>query len=253
MTMAIYDHGYPVKVPYTPGAAIAAGDVIVIGGVPMITHLDNPPYPGGPIKQGDLSVSGGVYIVAADAAYPNGTPVLWDTAKQQVTTVAAATTFPFGEIIAGPLGAADDGGPVGAASLCYVLHNPGVDMQGGLPLTEYAAIATNTPATPTGAQFAGAQDVTINLTAVLLGAGTLNTPTAVQIVAAIPGAQVGQTYKLRIINSSAGAFAWTVTAAAGVTLNGTMTIAQGTWRDFYVTLTSLTAVALQERGTGTQS
>lgn len=129
----------------------------------------------------------------------------------------------------------------------------GVPTNNGLPETQYTAVAGNTPATLTGAQAAGAADVTVNMTAVLAGAGTLNVPTAVQIVAAISGARAGMTYRLRIINSSTGAFSWTVTTASGVTLAGTMTIAQNTWRDFYVTLTSLTAVAIQSIGTGTFS
>lgn len=112
-------------------------------------------------------------------------------------------------------------------------------------LTQYNAIATNTPATLTGAQIAGAADVTIDMTAALAGAGALNTPTAAQIVAAIPNAQPGFAYNLRIINNSSGAFAWTLTAGSGVTLNGTMTIAQNAFRDFYVAVTSLTAVAIQ--------
>jgi hypothetical protein len=119
--------------------------------------------------------------------------------------------------------------------------------------TQYTAIATNTPATLTGAQMAGASDVTINMTATLGGAGTLNSATAVQIVAAIPYAQPGFSYNLRIINSSGANFAWTLTTATGITLNGTMTIAQNTFRDFYVTVTSLTAVAIQSIGTGTNS
>lgn len=121
-----------------------------------------------------------------------------------------------------------------------------------LPATQYTAIATNTPATLTGAQMAGASDVTINMTATLAGAGTLNSATAAQIVAAIPDAQAGFSYNLRIINSSS-ANSWTLTTATGITLNGTMTIATQTFRDFYVTITSLTAVAIQSIGTGTNS
>lgn len=129
----------------------------------------------------------------------------------------------------------------------------GVETNNGLPSTQYAAVAGDTPKTLTGAQAAGAADVVVNMTGALGGAGTLNTPTAAQIVAAIPGARVGMTYRMRIINSSSNAQSWTVTAGGGVTLTGTMTIAQNTWRDFFVTLTSLTAVGIQAIGTGTQS
>lgn len=121
------------------------------------------------------------------------------------------------------------------------------------PQTQYTAVSGNTPATLTGAQEAGSPDVTINMTAALGGAGTLNSATAAQIVAATPNAYAGYTYRLRIINSSSGNFAWTLTTATGITLSGTMTIAQNTFRDFYVTLTSLTAVTIQSVGTGTNS
>lgn len=121
------------------------------------------------------------------------------------------------------------------------------------PQTQYTAVSGNTPATLTGPQEAGSPDLTINMTAALAGAGTLNSATAAQIVAAIPNAVVGYSYRMRIINSSSGNFAWTLTTNTGITLNGTMTIAQNTYRDFYVTLTSLTAVAIQSAGTGTNS
>jgi hypothetical protein len=118
----------------------------------------------------------------------------------------------------------------------------------------FAAIATNTPCTLTGAQIAGTSDVNLNMTANLAGAGTLNTPTAAQMWAAAgPAAFAGLSYNLRIINSSAGNNAWTLTAGTGVTLTGTMSINQNTFRDFVVTLTSATAVTIQQVGTGTTS
>lgn len=138
----------------------------------------------------------------------------------------------------------------GAVSIEATANGPADYMKGTL----YTAVSGNTPATLTGAQIAGAADVTVNMTATLGGAGTLNTPTAANWIAAIPNAQVGASYRLRIINSSGGAFAWTVTAGdVNVTLNGTMTIAQNTWRDFYVTVATATTISVQAIGTGTQS
>lgn len=99
----------------------------------------------------------------------------------------------------------------------------------------------------------GAADVVLALTGALAAAATLTTDTAANILKAIPEVYVGQTYKLRVINESTGAFAWTVAGGTGVTLSGTATIAQNTWRDFVVTVSSLTAVALQSVGTGTNS
>lgn len=103
----------------------------------------------------------------------------------------------------------------------------------------------------------GADDVVIALTGTLTGAQTATTDTAANIVAAIPQGQryVGANYKLRVINASSGAFAWTVAGGTGVTVTGTATIAQNTWREFIVTVTAIgtPAVTLQSVGTGTNS
>jgi len=113
--------------------------------------------------------------------------------------------------------------------------------------------ATNTAAfTATGAQVAGAAQVVLDLTGSLAGDLAITLPTAANIVAAIPYPSVGENYRLRVINTGGG-HTWTVTTNTGLTLTGTMTVATNTWRDFIVTLTSLTAVAVQAIGTGTQS
>ena len=100
----------------------------------------------------------------------------------------------------------------------------------------------------------GADETVLNMTGALAAGANLTTDTAAAIIAAIPNRYPGQTYKLRIVNSSSGAFAWTVVGGAGVTVTGTATIAQNTWREFLVTLgASLTTVTLQSIGTGTNS
>jgi hypothetical protein len=110
--------------------------------------------------------------------------------------------------------------------------------------------ATLTAANITG----GATEVTLNLTGTLTGASNATLPTVANLIAAIsPTAVAGQTYKLRIINSSSGNFAWTVVTNTGWTLTGTMSVADNTWRDFYVTITSGTTATLQSVGTGTNS
>lgn len=141
-------------------------------------------------------------------------------------------------------------GPPGVGSVSLV------GIQQILSQEQYSAVAGGTPLTLLAANMAGTSDVVANLTANLGGAGAVTTDTAANIVAAIPGAAVGFTYKLRIINSSAGAFAWTVGGGTGVTVTGTATIAQNTWREFAVTVTALGAVptmTLQNLGTGTFS
>ena len=123
----------------------------------------------------------------------------------------------------------------------------------------YVANAATSSTTLTAANIAGGAnsnspvEVDLNLTGALAAGATATLPTVAALVAAIPNAIAGQTYKLRVINSSTGAFAWTLSTAAGWTLNGTMSVAQNTWRDFVVTLTSLSAATLQSVGTGTWS
>jgi hypothetical protein len=105
----------------------------------------------------------------------------------------------------------------------------------------------------------GWNTVTLNMTGSLGAAGTATFPTVTATVAAIetafPGVTVpaNKSVRLRVINSSGGNFAWTITGGTGWTLAGTRTVAQNTWRDFLITFASGTAATLQSVGTGTNS
>jgi hypothetical protein len=101
-------------------------------------------------------------------------------------------------------------------------------------------------ATMTAAQVGGAAVVAFENTGVT--PGNLQFPTAAALFAGVHNAQVGQGYLLKIRNSSSGANTATITTNTGITLAGTMTIAQNTTRDFLVTLTSATAVAVNSLG-----
>lgn len=117
-----------------------------------------------------------------------------------------------------------------------------------LPYSKYVNRTDTADFTASGANVAGAADVVLDLTGVLAADRALTLPTVANLVAAIPNAHIGQAYRLRIINRQAGAFAWTVTTNTGWTLTGTMTVGQNTYRDFVVTLTSLSAAVLQSLG-----
>lgn len=117
----------------------------------------------------------------------------------------------------------------------------------------YAAAVNTTGFTATGAQFALGDDTVLALTGTLGSGQTLTPPTVANLLAAIPNAFVGQTFKLRVINLSGGAFSWTVGAQTGYTLNGTQTIAQNFYRDYRVTIVSLAAITMQSIGTFAQS
>lgn len=127
----------------------------------------------------------------------------------------------------------DEGGPVANASASY-------------------SAASNAAAfTATAAELSGGSSfVVLDLTGNPAGAANMQLPTVAALFAAIPNAQPGDSYMLRIKNSASSGI-WTVTTNTGWTLNGTMTIgATPNWRDFVVTLVSATAATLQDAGGG---
>lgn len=118
-----------------------------------------------------------------------------------------------------------------------------------MPATQYttdAATTTMAAGALTGAAFTAYQNTAAT-------PGSIQVRTAAQMVADIPGAQVGMSYLLRVICNNGAAHTLTITTAAGVTLLGAMTIPDVTWRDFIVTITNVIAPAMtfQTVGTGT--
>jgi hypothetical protein len=108
--------------------------------------------------------------------------------------------------------------------------------------------------TLTGANISGGQlEVTLAMTGTMGGDANAQLPTVANLIAATPNAVTGQKYRLRIINESSANHVWTITTNTTWTLNGTMTIGQNVWRDFYLTITGSTTATLQEIGTGTNS
>lgn len=100
----------------------------------------------------------------------------------------------------------------------------------------------------------GASDVFLLQTGSTPGAQT--TRTAAQLYADITAQfgfapAAGFQYSLTIANSGAGTF--TLTAGSGVTLTGTMTVAQNTTRSFVVTVTSATSLTITSVSVGTYS
>lgn len=75
------------------------------------------------------------------------------------------------------------------------------------------------------------------------------TPTAALIIAAITQAGVGNSFEFTIRNTADGAETITVTAGAGVTLSGTMTIAQNNSKRFLCVVTAATTVTIYSLGT----
>lgn len=81
--------------------------------------------------------------------------------------------------------------------------------------------------------------------------GTQTTRTATLMFGDIPNCTVGFAYNLRITNTGAGTL--TLGAGGGMTLTGTMTVPQNTFRDFVVTFNTSTTATIQTVGTGTYS
>jgi predicted RecA/RadA family phage recombinase len=137
--MAAYKRGPRTSVDYVPPANVNAGDVIVVGDATFICDVDDPIGTGLSIIQTSVFM-GGQYLMAADAAYPNGTYVWWNPTAQQVTT-GSGGTVPFGWIVAGPDGLLSDAGPTGSASICYVNHDP--QASGGNLTFQVGAVAND--------------------------------------------------------------------------------------------------------------
>jgi hypothetical protein len=131
-------------------------------------------------------------------------------------------------------------------------NNPAALRESAQPNIDYnTSTATgNTALSAPNALTGGAVEVHLAMTGVLAAGATATTDTAANIIAAIPQAQryVGFTYKLRIINESTGAFAWTIAGGTGVTITGATSVAQNGWREYMVKITSLTAVSFQDVG-----
>jgi hypothetical protein len=111
---ATFRHGDPIMIDYTPGAAVAAGEVIALGGAAGlscgIAHRDIAAS-----ELGALAAGGGVYDVKNIDNAANYAKVYWDTTNNGITTTATANAL-FGYIVTGGAG--------GANSTCRALHKP---------------------------------------------------------------------------------------------------------------------------------
>ena len=153
-------------------------------------------------------------------------------------------------------------------------QTPGLVMNGALPdqtglvnailsinpwqAAIYNAAANTTGFTATQSQIMGAETTVLELTGTIGAGQALTLPTVATLLATLTPQQavVGSTIILRIGRGATGAFNWTVTTNTGWTLNGTQTIAQSTFRDFIITITSVGAsptATCTQIGTGTWS
>lgn len=80
---ARFIHGKPLMLDYTPGSAVDAGDVVVIGDRALIAHKDIAAN-----ELGALASGGAVYEVTADDEIDPGKKVFWDASAKKVTETA---------------------------------------------------------------------------------------------------------------------------------------------------------------------
>jgi hypothetical protein len=175
--------------------------------------------------------------------------------------MTAAPIFQAGTLqIANPTGNerffVDNGGSVDAwMSLDQIAEFAQQDPQPGtFPANTYNINSAAASTALTAANISGATNlVALNLDGVLAEAAIATLPTAAALVEALPDAAVGQTYLLRVLNTSTGDFAWTIAPSASFTLGatGNYTIAQNSFRDFIVKITGIgadAAATLQDIG-----
>lgn len=141
----------------------------------------------------------------------------------------------------------DNGGAVITQAALTTIQAMVVSGRQAILKTNSTAVSANLTA---GNIADGSAFVALSLTGNPAGAANITLPTVNTLVAQFANPLAGQSYVVRIINS-ANSNTWTVLTNTGWTLSGTMTIATGTWRDFIVSFTSLTAATFTNVGGGT--
>lgn len=75
------------SIDYTPTANIAAGDIVIIGGIVGVAKLDIPAN-----ELGAIAVTGVYDMVKATGAITAGATVYWDASAKNVTTTESENT-----------------------------------------------------------------------------------------------------------------------------------------------------------------
>lgn len=90
---AVFSHGSPLMVDYTPTAAVDAGDVVVVGDRPLVAHADIAAD-----ELGALAAGGGVYKLTSAGNYSPGVKVYWNASTGKITTAVGSHKH-FGFIV----------------------------------------------------------------------------------------------------------------------------------------------------------
>ncbi len=105
-----YRRGNCLKANYTPGSAVAAGDVVVINKVPYVADSDIAAN-----KLGSVSCGGGIYEGTPDAAIQGGKPIWWDDTNNKFTETATSNAH---------FGYSAPAGSTNGDTLIEVIHAP---------------------------------------------------------------------------------------------------------------------------------
>lgn len=246
--------GLPIMAAYTPAAAKASGDVVVVNGRPSVVHSDIAAD-----ALGGRAVFGGVYICTADGAMNAGDDVFWDASALKVTKTSNGNTY-FGWLTEDSTAAAD-------GDSVYVLHMPKMSANG--KLYSQVAAATAHSNTTTEALF----DKSISIAANTLRAGDIlkiraqgiatstnstDTLTAVLYLGGLSGIALATTGAVDVANDDIFAFDYDVvirTAGDSGTMVGTGYVSLGasgtvTAKAVYKASTSIDTTAAQVVGVG---
>lgn len=82
---ARFKQGSPQFLDYTPGSAVEAGEVLVVGDLVLIAHNAIAAN-----KLGALASGGGVYDMVGDGVIAKGKKVYWDATNDKATETAGS-------------------------------------------------------------------------------------------------------------------------------------------------------------------
>lgn len=87
---AVFMHGNPTFMDYTPGSDIPAGEIFDAFGADLAGGIAIPHLPLTSGVKGAVAIGGGIYKSLADAAIALGVLVFWDDTANRITATATA-------------------------------------------------------------------------------------------------------------------------------------------------------------------
>lgn len=225
-------------VPFPVGNAIAAAGSTQATGTQLTGQIQNV-----------VTVTAG-QVVNLPASSAGMFDVIVNTGTAGVIAMAAqGNTVDTINGIAGSIGVVVPAGGMGifTATKAGTIEANGINPK----FASYLANTASAAATLTAASMtAGAALNVIDMTGSLSGGAALTLPSVAAYLAALPFAGLNNGNVLRVMNRSAGNFAWTLTSAGSFVTAGTSTMAQATWRDFNIVVVNGTSVTATDMGGG---